>query len=201
MRESADFRQDKETMSPMFLYFTCGGLCLVIFLADLAIPRGIAFGVLYVVPVLWSIWDPKTRLTYVLWVTSSMLIVLDYFFSVLGPSISESYINVALSLLAVWSTSALVINWKIVHEGREKQIAAVKESILSEVEILRGLLPICASCKKIRDDKAYWRQVEQYVSEHSEAEFSHSICPDCVRKLYPEYADDVLGRRQKDEKQ
>ena len=51
-------------------------------------------------------------------------------------------------------------------------------------ETLRGLIPICASCKKIRDDKGYWSQVEVYVRERSEAEFSHGICPDCMKKLY-----------------
>jgi PAS domain-containing protein len=56
---------------------------------------------------------------------------------------------------------------------------------LSEVKRLSGLLPICANCKKVRDDTGYWQQVEQYVSAHSEATFSHGICPDCVEKLYP----------------
>ena len=57
---------------------------------------------------------------------------------------------------------------------------------------LTGLLPICASCKKIRNDDGYWQQVESYLSQHTEVEFSHSICPPCVRKLYPELAAEVL---------
>jgi two-component system, response regulator PdtaR len=57
---------------------------------------------------------------------------------------------------------------------------------LAEVKELRGILPICASCKKIRDDKGYWQQIETYISDHSEAEFSHGICPACAEKLYPE---------------
>ena len=48
------------------------------------------------------------------------------------------------------------------------------------------MLPICANCKKIRDDHGYWNQIESYIREHSEADFSHSICPDCSAKLYPE---------------
>ncbi|MDJ0876752.1 MAG: response regulator, partial [Desulfobacterales bacterium] len=56
---------------------------------------------------------------------------------------------------------------------------------LKEIKILSGLLPICAACKKIRDDKGYWNQIESYINEHSEAEFSHSICPDCAQNLYP----------------
>jgi hypothetical protein len=64
------------------------------------------------------------------------------------------------------------------------------ERLLSEIKRLRGILPICAECKKIRDDAGYWHQVELYVREHTEAEFSHSMCPDCVRKLYPELIND-----------
>ena len=55
----------------------------------------------------------------------------------------------------------------------------------TEVKILRGLLPICASCKQIRDDKGYWHKIESYIRDHSEAEFSHGICPKCAKILYP----------------
>ena len=61
------------------------------------------------------------------------------------------------------------------------------EKALSEVKTLRGIVPICSFCKKIRDDKGYWDQVEVYVSQHTNANFSHSICPDCAKKLYPEF--------------
>ncbi|MDA3797828.1 MAG: PAS domain-containing protein [Kiritimatiellae bacterium] len=56
----------------------------------------------------------------------------------------------------------------------------------SEIKQLRGMIPICASCKKIRDDDGYWNQVETYIQNHSDAEFSHSICPECIKKLYPD---------------
>ncbi|MDA8140487.1 MAG: hypothetical protein M0036_17725, partial [Desulfobacteraceae bacterium] len=65
--------------------------------------------------------------------------------------------------------------------------AAVKERT-KEVKALSGLLPICASCKKIRDDKGYWSQIETYLKAHSDATFSHGICPECQDKLYPELA-------------
>ncbi|UCF99989.1 MAG: hypothetical protein JSV89_10735 [Spirochaetaceae bacterium] len=60
------------------------------------------------------------------------------------------------------------------------------ERILKELKILQGLLPICAHCKKIRDDQGYWQRIEQYLVNHSEAQFSHGLCPDCYEKLYPE---------------
>ena len=56
-----------------------------------------------------------------------------------------------------------------------------------EVRVLKGFLPICASCKKIRDDQGYWQQIEEYIRKHSEAEFSHSICPECAKKSFPEF--------------
>jgi len=60
------------------------------------------------------------------------------------------------------------------------------ENAHRELKTLKGLLPICSSCKKIRDDQGYWNQIETYISDHSDAEFTHSICPDCIKKLYPQ---------------
>ena len=66
------------------------------------------------------------------------------------------------------------------------RIVTQKRDLEKEVHILRGILPICSFCKKIRDDKGYWDQVEKYISDHSDALFSHGICPDCFEKHYPE---------------
>ena len=70
---------------------------------------------------------------------------------------------------------------------KDSLIVELKDA-LNEVKTLSGLLPICASCKKIRDDNGYWNQIEAYIGDRSEAEFSHSICPECFKKLYPEIA-------------
>jgi PAS domain S-box-containing protein len=74
------------------------------------------------------------------------------------------------------------------HE-REKLIGALQNA-LANIKTLRGLLPICASCKKIRDDLGYWSQIEAYVQAHSDAVFSHGICPDCARRLYGEFLEE-----------
>lgn len=74
---------------------------------------------------------------------------------------------------------------KEVEADRERLIQKLQEAH-DKIKILRGILPICASCKKIRDDKGYWNQIESYIRDHSEAKFSHGICPDCAKKLYPE---------------
>ncbi|MBF0506616.1 MAG: PhnD/SsuA/transferrin family substrate-binding protein [Nitrospirae bacterium] len=85
---------------------------------------------------------------------------------------------------------------KQIEAEREKLIVELQEA-LAKVKQLSGLLPICASCKKIRDDKGYWNQIEIYISEHSEALFSHAICPECGKKLYPEYYDKIWGEEDK----
>jgi sigma-B regulation protein RsbU (phosphoserine phosphatase) len=72
------------------------------------------------------------------------------------------------------------------QEDRERLIGELQEA-LAKVKLLSGLLPICASCKKIREGDGYWTQVESYIHEHSEAEFSHGLCPECAKKLYPNY--------------
>lgn len=68
---------------------------------------------------------------------------------------------------------------------RETLIARLEDALL-EVKRLSGLLPICAKCKKIRDDQGHWHQIEDYISANSEADFSHGVCPQCSRELYPE---------------
>jgi len=72
----------------------------------------------------------------------------------------------------------------------EKKLKITNQELqdsLAKVKLLSGLLPICASCKKIRDDKGHWNQLETHIASHSEAEFTHSICPDCQKMLYPEF--------------
>jgi hypothetical protein len=69
---------------------------------------------------------------------------------------------------------------------RERLITQLQDA-LADVKLLSGLVPICANCKKIRDDQGYWTQIESYIQDRSDAKFSHSICPDCAAKLYPNY--------------
>ena len=97
------------------------------------------------------------------------------------------------------------VNGKLVQEIEErKRTEAEKEQLIihlqkamQEVKVLSGFLPICASCKKIRDDSGYWSQIEEYISKHSSALFSHGICPDCVKKLYPDFHEEMQRRTKK----
>ena len=77
---------------------------------------------------------------------------------------------------------------KGIDAERERLINELKDA-LANVKQLSGMLPICAYCKKIRDDNGYWEDVASYITKHSEALFSHSLCPDCVNKLYPDLID------------
>ena len=61
---------------------------------------------------------------------------------------------------------------------------------LAEVRTLKGIVPICANCKNVRDDQGYWNRVESYLNEHTEADFTHAVCPDCMKRLYPQFKDD-----------
>jgi len=74
--------------------------------------------------------------------------------------------------------------------AREKLIKELQDA-LAHVKQLRGMLPICSSCKKIRDDRGYWEQIELYVQEHTDAMFSHGICPECANKFYSEMEDEL----------
>ena len=81
---------------------------------------------------------------------------------------------------------------KKMAEEREVMVKKMMEA-LAEVKTLSGLLPMCSNCKSIRDDRGYWKRIEAYISEHSDAEFSHGLCPKCASELYP----DIFGARKK----
>lgn len=94
----------------------------------------------------------------------------------------------SLELLARVSSALKLKNEMDRRKNRELELRRSNEELqkaLREVKVLRGLIPICASCKKIRNDGGFWQQLEEYLSEHSEAEFSHGLCQPCIKRLYP----------------
>ncbi len=119
--------------------------------------------------------------------------------AILQPRIAFTYIMHTL----VWAIglAAIVFAARKLNKSeaeREKIISKLQESI-SEVKVLSGLLPICASCKKIRDDKGYWNMLEVYIRDHSEAEFSHGLCPECMMKVYPDHYKKIEAFKKKDD--
>ena len=93
-----------------------------------------------------------------------------------------------VSSLLVCRTLRYAIERKLAALERNRLIGELQEA-LANIKTLSGLIPICAGCKKIRDDQGYWNQVEIYVAKHSGATFTHGICPECTRKLYPGLAE------------
>jgi hypothetical protein len=75
-------------------------------------------------------------------------------------------------------------------EEERKQLIQKLQTALAEVKTLRGIIPICTQCKKVRDDDGYWQRVEQYIQERSDVLFTHGICDECAKKVYPWFDDD-----------
>lgn len=111
--------------------------------------------------------------------------VTDYSFEIIG---------VFGSLMMLVGVVAIKPIFITIRDAKEEQqaLAANLQEALNNIKILKGMLPICANCKKIRDDDGYWQHVETYISKYSDTKFSHGICPDCVQKLYPEYSEMIL---------
>ncbi len=105
------------------------------------------------------------------------------------------YVALALSLIVAGAATQRLRVKRLQMRGRELSVRV--EEAVSQIKVLRGLLPICASCKMIRDDKGSWNQMEAYIHERSEAEFSHGMCPNCTEKLYPGLSERIGGRRNK----
>ena len=103
----------------------------------------------------------------------------DYLVKPFEPEILKSKVKIFLQLY----------NQEKQLQKHEKQLEIMVNDLqksLAKIQTLEGFVPICASCKKIRDDKGYWNQIEEYIRARTNAEFTHSICPECVKKLYPE---------------
>ena len=105
------------------------------------------------------------------------------------------YVTVSLTISPVKNASGQILGASSIarditerkrEEAERVQLIHELTSALQRVKTLSGLLPICAACKKIRDDRGYWQSVEVYIRDHSDAEFSHSICPECMTRQYPE---------------
>jgi YesN/AraC family two-component response regulator len=113
----------------------------------------------------------------------------------------DKYIMKPLDIASLFSSvekcaENIMLEKKIQQQNKEKdELIAKLQDALDNVKNLSGLLPICSSCKKIRDDKGYWQQIESYIREHSEAQFSHGVCPDCLKKLYPNLTQEMPGEK------
>jgi len=157
----------------------CLSLSIIIFVMDMTIPLGVAAGVPYIIVILVSLRSSRKSLPIIMAVIVSVLTIAGFYLSPSGGEMWKIIFNRALALFAIWSTAILVLQRATFYEQKKKA--------QHELKILSGILPICASCKKIRDDEGSWNQMESYIRDHSEAEFSYGICSDCSEKLYGEF--------------
>lgn len=165
-------------------HLLCGTISSLILIADLFTPQGIAGGVPYVTVVLVSLWSPRRFFTLFVAACCSLLTLIGFLYSPDGASFEQEVFNRFLALFTIWATAFLTLMRK--HDVYKREIAvAEKEKALEEVRVLRGFLPICSSCKKIRDDDGDWHHIEDYIITHSEADFSHGLCPKCSKSMYP----------------
>jgi hypothetical protein len=187
MKNKTEIRNSKiNNWATRRLHFTCGLLMAVILYFDLSIPLGVAIGVVYIAVVLISLQSPQNSVTVLISIGCSILMIGVFFYQ---PPVTEMWkviFNRAIALFAIWMTAILGMQRNKALQKRET-VLREREIALEDVRILRGLLPICSSCKKIRNDEGYWIQIEEYIRVHSEAIFTHGICQECVKRLYPQY--------------
>jgi hypothetical protein len=155
-------------------------------IVDWASGYELQFFVFYFIPVSAAGWACGARRAYIVSVVSAVVWFAADLFS------GHPYTHVSY---AIWNTTIRLVAFVVLAFAvariralltEERRISDQLEKTLSEVKTLTGLLPICAECKKIRDDKGYWQQLEEYISKHTNAEFTHGLCQDCMRKTLKE---------------
>lgn len=159
------------------LVTTTAGAAAAVFVFDLFFPQGVAIGMLYAIPVLLAARSRQPRFTLLFAAACTILAVLGHIYSASGAPLWIAITNRALSIIVFWGVALLSL-----------QHLKVKE----QVDLLHDLLPMCASCHKIRDDKGYWSKVEEYLEARTQTMLTHGICPECMQKWYPEFYPQVV---------
>lgn len=145
---------------------------------------------------------PKTELL-IIFISSIFVFLLAYRYNILEEVVDytrrhEDWQLDEVLIVSVYLMLAFAIysfrRWRDVQVSRKRlaQKNAELQAAFSEIKRLRGMIPICSSCKNIRDDSGYWHEVAAYISDHSDAEFTHSLCPNCAQKLYPDFIQDEM---------
>jgi len=142
-----------------------------IFVVDLTLPLGVAIPIAYVGLVLFGLWIPHPAYTVMAAAIATALTVIDPFLSPPGGPLWMAASNRGIVVAVLWSTAAIVV---LYNHARK------------EIGTLRGMLAICASCKKVRGDQGFWKHMEEYIEDHSEVLLSHCLCPACQQKWFPE---------------
>jgi hypothetical protein len=175
-------------MKSPLVYTSIGlGLLLVVGCLDYLTGPEVSFFVFYFLPLAFVGWYTNRKVALLLSCAAAAIwFVVDHFLDERLYSIwMIQYWNTLVRLMA-FVLIAMAFWYMQAQLERAHALNRDLSAALATVKKLSGLLPICASCKRIRNDQGYWEQIEAYIREHSEAEFTHGICPACVEKLYPE---------------
>ena len=154
----------------------CLGAAFVVVFIDHITGKQIDFPILYGLPIALAAWKLRKNMAYALSVCLPLIrLAFLYQWNINQPFVI-SFTNICIIMFSLLLYAYLI-----------QRTAWQTLKLKKKVKSLEGFLPICASCKKIRNEKGEYEQIEKYVSEHSDAMFSHGICPDCAQKLYPEF--------------
>lgn len=156
-------------------FFLSVTLAAAVLLVDYVTGKEIEFPILYVVPVSMAAWKEQRVLAYGLAAALSLVRV--------GFHIPW---NEMQSPLRVWLNGSVILASLALYAYLVIRTARQTRELRKDVQMLEGILPICASCKKIRNEHGEYEQIETYISDHSEAQFSHGLCSECAKKLYGE---------------
>ena len=186
-------------LSPRQVDFTAGifaasvalGLLSIHLLPGISTARMISIGTLFIMTVHIAIPTYATTLA----IPIMIFIFGDWFILYLPGREHLSDFRILAPIIYLFAQYIAVLASAYHHRVRFQAFANLEQQIRlnfklqlarSQIKLLSGMLPICANCKKIRDDQGYYRQIEEYITEHSEAVFTHGICPQCIKELYPE---------------
>jgi hypothetical protein len=164
---------------PRLIAFLMTGILFV----DFVLPFGIAAGILYAAVLVLTLWSSDRRIPLLVMGTGIALTVGGHFLPSSGESPMVDILNRLLALSAILVTGGLVLLRRRT-EARQRRHVEHLEQMLARVSALRGLVPLCACCKKIRGGTGEWDDWELYIQAHSEARFTHGLCPDCLTLLY-----------------
>jgi hypothetical protein len=164
-----------EMLYKQFTTVSCLLVAAIVLVIDYITGRTIQFPIGYVLPVGMAAWREQKPTAYAMAVFLPLARVGFHFPWRETQTVSVAVVNASIAV------SALILYAYLVN-----RIAWQTRALKKKLSVLEGILPICASCKRIRTEKGEYEQIEEYITEHSEASFSHGICPECAKKLYPE---------------
>ncbi len=156
---------------------SCLIIAVIVLFFDYITGRIIQFPIVYAVPVGMAAWFSLRQTAYTMALALPFVRVVFHYPWHETQSLPEAFLNAVITLLSLVFYAFLV-----------DRTAWQTKALEKKVKTLEGILPICASCKRIRTENGLYEPIEQYIAENSEASFSHGLCPECVKKLYPEYS-------------